>query len=368
MLSIKKGVLQIIQLPQTGLVQGKSIKLSIIDEDGNPVKDNSNVDITNISLTYDTKLSLYTASLIISASQPDGYIRLYFYSTDGTDISTDYYPLDARLENVNVNAAAELVPYQYMVDYFLSTSSKLDPEFTAAINAYLADKDGLRKGILAAQNDLEIALEMFISERTYMENRDNYFERFQSNLWQMQASYVPINDLVEVNIFYGTTPIANIGKDLFTFDRMQGLIEFLPLPGGDSASLYTLLIQNISGMGLAIINGGWLDRIPNMFNFTYKTGLIYKKYDSKGNLTAQTDTVEKEGIRQALCRRTLINLSNMGIDPASRKTGEGESIDGTSNNVSYNLDQYVKRLKAEEDAWIIKMQRKYAKNVIGVVV
>ncbi len=360
--------MQVIQLPQTGLAQGKSVKLSIVDEDGNPVKDNNNVDITDISLTFDTTLSLYSASLIISASEPDGYIRLYFYSTDGTDISSDYYPLDARLENVNITPIAEIVPFQYMVDYFLATGSKGDPEFTAAINSYISDKDSLRRALMSAQNDLEIALEMFIAERTWVENRDNYFERFQANLWQVQASYVPINELVSVNIYYGTTPIANIGKELFTFDRIQGLIEFLPLPGGDSASLYTMLIQNISGMGLAIINGGWLDRIPNMFNFTYKTGLIYKQVDSNGNITSQTDPIEKEGIRQALCRRALINLSNMGIDPAGRKTGEGESIDGASNNVSYSMDPYVKRLKAEEDAWVIKMQRKYAKNVIGVVV
>lgn len=360
MKAIKKGIAQTIALDQTGIGSGKTIYLTVIGDDGSVIKGSDNADIKDKSLTFNTTTLLYEITLTILEATPEQYIRLYIYSSN-TSISSNYYPEDARLEATpdKITKPAEVVPVQYFIDYIIASKSKMDPGYEQAITNYMnvTGKDAFRSMLISAQDELEKNLEIYITERTLTERKDNYFERFNLHMWQIQVFYPPINALTSVKIMYGVNPIANVGLDLFTYERELGIIEFLPLPGGDSSGLYTLLIQNISGMGLALISGGLLDRIPNMFHITYKSGLWY----------SGTDPVEKEGLRLAVSRRALMNLMPL-IDPASRKASVSESIDGVAGSESYQIAKLREDLKKDEEQYVLKTQRKYGKGLNAVIV
>lgn len=351
------GVPTVIVLDQPSMGSGKHVYVTLISEQGIPLKDNNNLSLSEVPLTYDGTSQKYkTASLTISILEKPQYIRLYFYSTDA-DISENYYPEDAQLVVNSLAPEAEIVPVQYFIDYVLAANSKIDLDYVDAISSYTADKGGIKSFLKAAQGDLERDLEMYLTPRTLTEKRDNYFERFSMHLWQMQVFYPPIIELVDVKIMYGTAQIANIGKQYFTFDQNMGILEFLPLPGGDTSAIYTMLLNNISAMGISIMRGGTFERIPNMFEITYKSGLFH----------TDADSVEKESIRKAVARRAFLDISPH-IDPRRRNASESESIDGVTTSKSFRIDKIIDELKADEQKFINSMQKKYGKGIDMVIV
>lgn len=351
------GVSTVIVLDQLNLGSGKNIYVTLISEEGIPLKDSSNLSLSELPLTYDgTTLKYKTAALTINVLEKPQYIRLYFYSTNA-DIQEIYYPEDAQLVINSLTPEAEIVPVQYFIDFVLAASSKLDLDYVDAIDNYTADKGGIKSFLKSAQGDLERDLEMYLTPRTLVEKRDNYFERFSMHLWQVQVYYPPIIDLVDIKIMYGTAQIANIGKQYFTFDKNTGILEFLPLPGGDTSAIYTLLLNNISAMGISILRGGNFERIPNMFEITYTSGLFH----------LAADPIEKESIRKAVARRAYLDLINY-IDPRKRNASESESIDGVTTTKSFRIDKIVDDLKADEQKFIQSFQKKYGKGVDMVIV
>ncbi|MHB8871785.1 MAG: hypothetical protein ACYC5G_05000 [Candidatus Doudnabacteria bacterium] len=351
------GVSTVIVLDQANIGTGKHIYVTLISEEGIPLKSSTDTSLSEIALTYDGTAQKYkTSALIISTLEKPQYIRLYFYSTDA-DIAEIYYPEDAQLVVNSLTPEAEIVPVQYFIDFVLAASSKLDLDYVDAINNYTADKGGIKSFLKSAQGDLERDLEMYLTPRTLVEKRDNYFERFSMHLWQIQVYYPPIIELVDIKIMYGTAQIANIGKQYFTFDKNTGILEFLPLPGGDTSAIYTLLLNNISAMGISIMRGGNFERIPNMFEVTYTSGLFH----------LAADPIEKESIRKAVARRAYLDLSPY-IDPRQRNASESESIDGVSASKSFRMDKIVDALKADEQKFIQSFQKKYGKGVDMVIV
>jgi hypothetical protein len=352
------GVPTVIVLDQPNVGAGKHVYVTLISEQGVPLKDNNNLSLSEVPLTLDGPTEKYkTAALTINVLEKPQYIRLYFYSTDADNISDDYYPEDAQLVVNSLAPEAEIVPVKYFIDYVLAATSKIDLDYVEAINNYTADKGGVKSYLKAAQGDLERDLEMYLTPRILTEKRDNYFERFSMHLWQMQVYYPPIIELVDVKIMYGTAQIANIGKQYFTFDQNMGILEFLPLPGGDTSAIYTMLLNNISAMGISIMRGGTFERIPNMFEITYRSGLFH----------ADADTVEKESIRKAVARRCYLDLVNH-IDPRRRNASESESIDGVTTSKSFRIDKIIDDLKADEQRFIQSMQKKYGKGIDMVIV
>lgn len=356
MKTIKKGVSQLITLDQEGLGSGKFVYLTMVGADGVVLKDSTDADIKDLALSYNASL-LYEVAVTVKPGEPEQFIRLFFYATNA-DVDNKYYPEDAKLEAVagELTTTAEIVPVQFFIDYILASTSRLDPAYEEAITAYSNDRTGLRSFLKSAQDTLEKDCELYFSERTLTENRNNYFERFGMNLWQIQVYYPPINELTSVKIKYGNTELLGVGVDLFTFDRMMGIIEFLPLPSGGSAGLYTMLLGNLSALGLAVITGGLIDRIPNFFEVTYKTGLVY----------AGADPYEVEGIRQAICRRAFLSLVHH-VDPAARVVSESESIDGVSSSISSGVAKVITELKQDETSYLNSLRQKYGKNFNVVI-
>jgi len=357
MKTIKKGVEQLIVLDQAGLGSGKHVYLTLIGGNGLAIKNSSAVDIKDLPLSYNATSSLYEAAVTVASDEPDQFVRLFFYATD-TNVENKYYPEDAKLEPVAgvIASEVEIVPVQFFIDYILAKSSRLDPGYEQAITKYCEDRTGLRSFLRSAQDTLEKDSELYFTERTLTENRDNYFEKFSMNLWQIQAYYPPINELTSVKIKYGNVELLGIGVDLFTFDRMTGIIEFLPLPTGGTAGLYTLLLGSLSALGLNILTGGALERIPNFFQFTYKTGLVY----------TGADQFEVEGIRQAVCRRAFLSVVHH-LDPAARVISESESIDGVTGSISSGVAKVITELKQDETKYINSLRQKYGKNFNVVV-
>ncbi len=354
---IKKGTPQTIALDQSGLAPDLIIKLSIIGEDGNVVTDSDKSEIKDITLAYNPDTNKYEKTLTLSPEVDTTYVRCYF-SCSTADIEHVYYPEDAKLINGSSGAfAPETVPVQYFVDYFLSIKNRLDPEAQSVVDEMVKDREYVKSILESSEGDLETDLEMYIGEKRVTEKRDNNFEHFNINLWQLQVAHPPINELVDVKITYGETEIIEVSPELFTFDRAMGLIEFLPIPGGETSGLYTMLLGRLSGLGIAILRGGILSRIPNMFEFTYKSGLFSK----------DTDPKEKEMLRRAICRRAFIDIKKY-IDPKSERASESESIDGVSASIGNKSLELLDKLRDDETKFISKMQKKYAKTIDLVVV
>ncbi|HEX2868727.1 MAG TPA: hypothetical protein VHO03_16925 [Ignavibacteriales bacterium] len=357
MKNIKKGVIQTLALSQADLPQDKTITLTIVGENGNILQDRDGNPIQDKPLRYlDGK---YKLEITISENEPEGYIRLYFDSTDAL-IDEAYQPEDARLMPALPASGAELVPTQYFIDFILASEAKMDESFQTAVNTFiLNNRKGLQSYLMAAQGELETSTMLYFTERTITdEKRDYYFDRFPPNLWQFQTYYPPINELISFKIKYGNNPIAEIAKNLLVFDRMMGLIEFLPAPGGDSAGIYSLLLSNLNGLGLVLFGPQTnLERVPGMFQVSYKTGLIY----------SGTDPMEKEMIRQAVARRALVKMMPV-IDPAARTPSRTEGIDGVTATMSYSMDKLLQGFKEEEEQFKRDIMMKYGKTVEMTIV
>lgn len=358
MKEIKKGVQQEITLDQEGIPAEKEITVTVIGENGNILKDSDGQELKNKILTLSSITNKYSAFLVVNDNEPEQYIRLIFNSANVV-ILPQYRPEDALLKTNNpASYLQEVVPIQYFIDYVLATDSKLDYSYQQGVENFINNnRQGLKAYLDNAVNELENKATLYFAERTITdEKKDYFFDRFQIHLWQFAVNNPPLNDLVEFKLQYSANPIATIDKSLFVWDRLLGIIEFLPLPSGESAGLYTLLMSNISGLGLSILTGN-LERIPLFFRVSYKTGLLY----------SGCDPTEKESIRQLISRRALINILPI-IDPSIRITSKSESIDGVSSSNSYAGDRYIKMLKEAEDEYIHYLRKKYSRNVEMVIV
>lgn len=350
------GTAQTIVLDQTGIPENKDILLSIVGEDGSHLTDSEGDELKNLPLSYNSTTSKYQVATIINSSTAPQYIRLYFSSAHYT-IENNYFPEDAKLESRAATYNVEIVPASYFEEFFIALSSRLDPNYKAAFTAYIEDKESIRTALNAAIFDLETEIEVGIVEQEMFEQRDNFFDRFNMHLWQMQLTRPPINELVEVKIKFGQNIITGDLKSHFVIDKMTGIIEFLPLPAGGTEDYYSILLNNVSGMAMSLLYGGVFERIPNMFQVTYKTGIF----------TNGADPREKDSIRRAICRRAFMDISKV-VDPTTRAGSESESIDGVSSSINYRSLDVFKEMKEDEKEFVDRMRKKYAKGVDMVVI
>ncbi len=337
----------------------KNIYFSIFGEDGIIIKDSDGSPIGGRQFEFDDGINQFKKDLIISADTPDQYLRVNIYSSDVV-ITEASQPRDYKLEKLSASQmVSELVPINYFVDFILSADSKMDTSYAEAVTGYVNNnRAGIKAFLRSAESRLESKCKLYFQERTITdEKRDNYFDRYSMHLWQFAVYNPPINLLVDFQIKFANQQIANIAPSMFTYDRMSGIIEFLPYPTADNLGLYTLLLTGMSSMSVNIISGSSLDRVPNMFWATYKTGLVYPGCDEN----------EKESIRQAICKKALKAALPI-IDPAIRQISRTESIDGVSSARTYGNDKLLDRIDKEEDEFVFDLMRKYARNIDMVVV
>lgn len=360
--NIVKGIPIKFILGQGNLPNGLTIKLTIIGENGKPIKDSSNNEIKDVTLTqYNSTefTGVYYQDITIHADTPDQYIRLY-YTCSQYNILNTYQPQDAKLVGSSLKDA-EVVPVQYFIDYILAPEINIDPLYRKAIGDYVKrNREGVRKYLQGAESQLERATRLYFAERTITdEKKDYFFDQFNIHLWQFEVAYPPINELVDFKIVYGQKEIAKIDTKFFVFDRVQGLIEFLPSPTGDSAGIYSMVLGGVAmgGSPFLFLTSNNLSRIPALFRATYKTGLIYDGCDVK----------EKESIRMAICNRALINMLPK-IDPALRSGSYSEGADGVSSNRNYMVRDILKGYEEQEKEFIEDLRTKYGRNLDVVVV
>lgn len=355
MITIKKGSEVTITLDQS-LESGKTITLSIFDEFGEPLKKADNAEIKEIPLAFNSTTNKYEVALTIHADTPDQFIRLYYDSTDAV-IEDIYQPEDAVIKSMVLGQ--QIVPVSYFVDWVLASDYKDDPSYKNAVDGYVKNnRQGVEKYLASAIDKLEKKTKLFFAERTITsEKKDYFFDRFNMHLWQFAVHHPPINELVKFELYYANNPIADISPSLFVHDREMGLIEFLPLPGGESSGLYTLLLSNLSGTALTVLSHSNLDRVPCMFRATYKTGLFYKG----------ADQTEKDGLRSLICKKALRDIMPI-IDPATRTPSRSEGIDGVSASISYGNDRLMQVLKEEEDEYCNDLRLKYGRDIDMVIV
>jgi hypothetical protein len=347
-----------IVLDQPGIVNTAQITLTVIGEDGTTLTDSNSNPLSNISLTFNTATNLFQASAItINITVPQQYIRIYFTCATVT-LEDKYYPEDARLIG-EFESIQEIVPVQYFLDYVLNAEHNMDKLYRSAVGSYVQKhREGIRKYLRSAQHKLETSTKLSFQVRSIVqEERDYYFDQFSSNLWQFDVYNPPINSLDKFEVFYGNKSIASIDTSLFIVDRLLGTIEFLPIPSGASSGLYTLLLTNLSGLAISLINSGSLDRVPCMFRASYTTGLVYPGCDA----------IEKESIQMAISQQALLEMLPK-IDPALRAGSISESIDGQSKSKSFILKDIIKTYKEELAEFKEDLRMKYGRNLDAVVI
>lgn len=359
--SIYAGTQTRVILGQGGLPAGIDIRLTIIGENGNVIKDANNLPIENKKLN-EFEEGIYYCDITIHQDTPEQYLRLYFKSND-VNILKQYSPQDVKLFGNDVLSVArpEIVPLSFFLDYIMNYNNNLDPLYRNAIKSYVDNnREVVRNYLLSAEGDLELKTKLYFTERTIVdEKRDYFFDRYNIHLWQFQVAYPPINELVEFKIQFSQQKLATIDKRLLVFDRVEGIIEFLPMPTGDSAGIYSLVFNNLSvtGTSLTFLSGLNLARIPALFRVTYKTGLIYEGCDIR----------EKEAIRMAICNRALMKILPK-IDPALRTSNYSEGIDGVSASRSYLVRDILRDYQEQENEFVHNLRMKYGRNIDMVIV
>ncbi len=353
---IKIGIPQTITLNQANLPANKQIYLSVYGENGGLLLNHTNQELEDISLIHNATTGLYETNITINQNTPNQYIRLLFSSNE-INIEDVYAPEDAYIYS-NKISKQQIVPSQYFIDYVLNLGNNTDPLYKETITTYInSNRSGLRSYLESAQSNLEMQSNLYFQETILTEKKDNNYEQFNFHFWQFAVNYPPINSIERVKLKFGDMELADISPSLFKYDRITGLVEFLPVPTGNTAHLYNLLLSNLSMFGVGVINGGVYGRIPNMFEYTYKTGIIYEGSDDN----------EKENIRIAICRRAFIDLLNY-IDNSGKINSISESIDGVSKSISYSTSDLIRRLKEDENNFINMLQKRYGKGVDMVVV
>jgi hypothetical protein len=341
------------------LVAKWEIYFNLFDEDGQAVTDAAGNPIKAIKFDFDTDKNQFSKSITINESTPNQYVRLYVYSSD-VDIADGAQPEDYKLEKLEVAAmGTELVPVSYFIDFILSPETKLDPAYAEAVASYAKNnRPGIKSFLRSAESRLESKTKLFFQERIITEQRDYFFDQYTIHLWQFVVGSPPINAITDYKLQFANQQIADINPKLCTYDRMMGIIEFLPYPAGESLALYSMLLTNMSAMAVTVLNDSALSRIPNMFVCSYRTGLVFPGCDEG----------EKESIRQAICKKAF-KASIPIIDPGIRQTSRTEGIDGTSSSRNYGgYDKLLERIDKEEDEFVFDLMKKYGKLAEMVVV
>jgi hypothetical protein len=356
MKKFKKGISISVPLDQV-IVEGNVILLTIYGEDGNPINDNENYPIVNKQLTYDSITKKYLVELTINANTPEQYLRLYFDSIN-VDIAPEYQPEDACLID-NTVVLQELVPVQYFIDNIINVDSKMDIAYRKGFIQYINNnRTAIRDYLFAAQSQLETETQVYFTEREVTdEKRDYYFDSFRSNLWYYKTRYNPLTEFISFKLKFGENELIQISKEFFVVDKDAGTIEFLPSASGNTSSLYTFLLTNMTGLSYNILSGGILDRVPCLFHVHYKTGIIH----------SGSDPVEKNAVRLAVAQRALVQLLPL-VDQAMRSASITEGLDGVSTSYNFNPEKVINFYKEEEAKFIKNIKQKYSQNIHMVIV
>ncbi|GAB1348363.1 hypothetical protein MASR1M107_05750 [Ignavibacteriales bacterium] len=231
MKQIYKSIPQTISINESSLGTSKTIKITVLGEDGKIIIDHLSNQIKDVILGENA--GVYSKEIIFHENTPEQYIRIYFISNDAR-IPPKYLPEDYSLiEPPGLDQTPELVPTGYFLDFVLATGSKLDNALTKGIQAYLSDNQAGIKSILkTAEAELEQKTKLYFSERILVEKKDYFFDRFTSHLWQFVVQYPPVNELIDFSLKIADHPIIEVPKDLFVFNPVEGVIEFLPVPTG----------------------------------------------------------------------------------------------------------------------------------------
>lgn len=357
MKNIYKGIPQTIRLDQA-FATGKTLKFTVFGEDGTVLPDSTGADISEITLVYNGTSLKYEKEITIHADTPEQYIRIYF--TGDSALLPTYTPEDYKLiPAITSGLKTEIVPIGYFLEYGLAVASKFDPYLSDGLSAYTANNtEGVRAVLAAAESELENRLSIYFTPRTLTEKQDNYFDRYYIQLWQFQTRYTPVIELVKFELQIGDTVITELPLSFLIFDKLQGLIEFLPVPNSSTGQgLYQYMLSNLSGYSASLLYGA-VQRIPCFFNLTYKTGLWNNEI---------LNSNDKDFIRQMITRKAVQKLLPI-IDPGMRQGSISEGIDGVSASINYNGERYLNIFKAEEEENIKYLQKKFGRSVEMVIV
>ena len=352
---------------------GIIIALAIIGEDGNALKDSTGAAISGWTndtgapaelqkVTFDTDLKKYKAVFSFATGTKPQYIRAFWYAKEGTTAIDlpGYLPEEIQLVTASPSASAQpqVLPLSLFESVFLAQDFKMDDDFKEGIRLLMSkNRSEVERELLAAQGRIELKLKMRLFATKDKMDRDYYAEEFRQNYWLQQTNFKPIISVDSYKLIYGSKEILVTPDihDMMVVNKKMGTIEFLPT--AFSGTLFSMMINNVSALGITIMQTGGWSRVPLLFRIEYTHGLDFP------NLEAS----QKEAIRHAVGRNALIELLPR-IDPLLRTTSESMSIDGASSSESSGAKDIIKAFREEETAFVDELKREYGMHFDMVVV
>ncbi len=333
------------------------VSISIFNEAGEYVKDKNGQNIDSKEVSWDNTEFFYYVDIDFHSSTPEGYLRIIWnvelkITHEAIELSDENLPQEIELvsNGATNNLLPQIVPISFFLDNYIAKDIRMDAQYKQAVEIYVAqNRRDLNRWLLAAQSKLEMALKTVFFTMQDTINRDYYMQDFGSEFWINQANYRPIVSIDHYSLVYGAqnVEITKDIKDYILVDKKMGTFEFLPT--AVQGNLFTALINGVSGLGISIMNSGNFNRVPFLFRITYTYGLDFV------NLPEQ----EKEGIRQAIARHTIIQLLPI-LDPSVRITNDSKTIDGVTKSQNSGMAALLKTYSEEEKEWLREYRRKYA--------
>ena len=329
---------------------GLTVALTIVGEDAQPLTKSDDTACTDLACAFSDDENKYGLTITLKSTTPSQYARLYWKVTDSAlavELPEDFSPEEIQLLPVDAAISQIAVPTQYFLDYSLAAMSKLDTRYALSVKTY--PRDGIIRGLLAAQANIQNMMKMDLFLKDHTEFRDyNFDEFFADTFWILQTYHRPITAVKDFSIWHGTKEILTVDPGAIVFEQYQATLEFVPNAFSGGLMFQQLLSGGDAAM-LAVIGRLRANRLPLAFHITYTAGLDFP--------TLADD--DKESFRQAVARNALIELLPM-IDPAMREVSASDSIDGVSGSTSRQVSQLIKQLEANEEKWLRNIQKKYA--------
>lgn len=356
----------LLHLDSENVDEDSVVTITIADEGGVMVNDNTKDPIVEKSVSWDDTNARFQISLTLDPDTPTGFLRVFWYaavsSSDTTQVTLEdqFTPEDYQLMTVSSGAIMpRIVPVSWFIDSFIAAESKMDSIYKRAVQMYVnSNYKSIDQALMAAQGNLEYDVKTFFFPRQETMKRDFYNIDFRENFWFQQTNYRPIITVDSYQLVFGANGIDITSElaPLVMIDEMMGTIEFLPTTV-ISGNLLAALMVGLNQLGITVLNDGSFSRVPLLFNITYTAGLNFPKLAEP----------EKESIRRAVAKSAFIELAPL-IDPLMRQPSLSRSVDGASRSQSGGLKDLLKQYQEDIKKWRNDMTRKYGTDVDMAVV
>lgn len=338
-----------IQLDDDGIRGGDYVvTYSLVNEFGKYLKNKAGTEIKDLKARYENTDNIWYADLQLDPTVKGKYLRFSFNITKGgLAVASDKADIDLILTKRD---AVRIVPAFYFKDYIVN--GELDEDIKAKLIAY--PDDAVNELMLAAESDLEDAIEISITPKSCTESHDWYRDDISDTHFMQQMFNFPIISVQSFKMYYAHSLMMDFPPSDLILNKESGVIEYIQTP---DKPIFFVGGVGVESTYFGIYSRGFpSNRLPGVFRIEYTHGFDFENMSDK----------EQAALRNAITRRGMI-MRLARISPEILKASESASIDGASYSESSRGIEWLGMELAADKEWIFNIKRKYLKNVHGAV-